>query len=61
MKEFIKKLSELQGVSGREEGARRVIEEETRGCADEVKTDTLDNLCTKKRERKESNARCSYG
>lgn len=49
MKELIKKLSELHGVSGREEGVRRVIEEETRRYADEVKTDTLGNLIVLKR------------
>ncbi len=47
--EFLKKLCEAHGISGREEAIRKIIREEMTGKVDEIRTDSLGNIiCFKK-------------
>jgi putative aminopeptidase FrvX len=54
VKELIKKLTEAYGPSGREEGIRRLIQEEIEGQVDEMHIDALGNLITCKKSRRQS-------
>lgn len=50
--QFLKRLSEMPGVPGREERVRDLILEETKGLFDETRTDDMGNLiCLKKATR----------
>ncbi|HOA73208.1 MAG TPA: M42 family peptidase [Phycisphaerae bacterium] len=47
--EFLKQLSELPGVPGREERVRELIQAQTRGLFDETRVDALGNLICRKK------------
>ncbi len=47
--DLLKKLSELSGAPGREEGVREFIKTQVEGLADEVHTDVMGNLICRKR------------
>jgi putative aminopeptidase FrvX len=54
VKELIKKLTEAYGPSGREEGIRRLVQEEIAGRVDEMRIDALGNLIACKKGHRES-------
>ncbi len=47
--EFLKKLTETPGVSGREEQVRALIQKETKGLFDESRVDAMGNLICRKK------------
>ncbi len=47
--ELLRRLSETPGVPGREERVRKIIIDELKGLMDEVKTDVLGNVISKKK------------
>lgn len=52
MKDLMKKLSDVQGISGFEEDVAKIIEDELKNCTDNIETDALGNIIAFKKGKK---------
>ena len=52
MKNLMKKLSDVSGISGFEEDVAKIIEEELKNCTDSIETDALGNIIAFKKGKK---------
>lgn len=52
MRDLMKKLSDVQGISGFEEDVAKIIEDELKNCTDNIETDALGNIIAFKKGKK---------